>query len=40
MKFLYDNGCSALYFGVKSGSQETIDKIGKKITLEQAKKSI
>ncbi|MBP1358102.1 MAG: radical SAM protein, partial [Sulfolobus sp.] len=38
MKFLYDNGCSALYFGVESGSQETIDKIGKKITLEQAKK--
>jgi len=39
LKFLYDNGCNAIYFGVESGSQATIDKIGKKITLEQAEKA-
>jgi len=38
LKFLYDNGCNAIYFGVESGSQSTIDKIGKKITLDQARK--
>ncbi|RLG83475.1 MAG: B12-binding domain-containing radical SAM protein, partial [Thermoprotei archaeon] len=36
LKFLYENGCSALYFGVESASQETLDKIGKRIKLEQA----
>jgi anaerobic magnesium-protoporphyrin IX monomethyl ester cyclase len=36
MKFLYDNGCAILYFGVESASQETIDKIGKRIKVEQA----
>jgi anaerobic magnesium-protoporphyrin IX monomethyl ester cyclase len=36
MKFLYDNGCVILYFGVESASQETLDKIGKKIKVEQA----
>jgi len=38
LKFLYDNGCEALYFGVESASQETINKIGKGIKLEQAVK--
>ncbi len=38
LKFLYDNGCEALYFGVESASQETINKIGKGIRLEQAVK--
>ncbi len=38
LKFLYDNGCEALYFGVESASQETINKIGKRIRLEQAVK--
>jgi anaerobic magnesium-protoporphyrin IX monomethyl ester cyclase len=38
LKFLYDNGCVALYFGVESGSQETLDRIGKKITLDQARR--
>ncbi len=33
---LKDSGCTALYFGVESASQETIDKIGKKIRIEQA----
>ncbi len=36
MKFLYDNGCAILYFGVESANQETLDKIGKKIRVEQA----
>jgi magnesium-protoporphyrin IX monomethyl ester (oxidative) cyclase len=38
MKLLYDNGCNALYFGVESASQETLNRIGKKITLEQARR--
>ena len=38
MKLLYDNGCTALYFGVESASQETLNRIGKKITIEQAKR--
>ncbi|MCE4623937.1 MAG: B12-binding domain-containing radical SAM protein [Caldisphaeraceae archaeon] len=38
MKMLYDNGCTALYFGVESGSQETLNKIGKRITIRQAKR--
>ncbi|PMP90190.1 MAG: B12-binding domain-containing radical SAM protein [Caldisphaera sp.] len=39
MKLLYDNGCNALYFGVESASQDTLNKIGKRITIEQAKKA-
>ncbi|MCD6428124.1 MAG: cobalamin-dependent protein [Desulfurococcales archaeon] len=38
LKFLYDSGCIALYFGVESASQATINRIGKKITLDQALK--
>ncbi|RLG83180.1 MAG: B12-binding domain-containing radical SAM protein [Thermoprotei archaeon] len=38
MKFLYDNGCVALYFGVESASQETLDRIGKRITIEQVRR--
>ena len=38
LKFLYDNGCETLYFGVESASQETINRIGKRIKLEQAVK--
>jgi len=38
LKFLYDNGCVALYFGVESGSQETLNRIGKGIKIEQAEK--
>ena len=38
IKFLYDNGCVALYFGVESASQETLNRIGKKITIEQAER--
>ena len=38
MKFLYDNGCVALYFGVESASQETLNRIGKRITIEQVRR--
>ncbi len=38
MKFLVDNGCVGLYFGVESGTQRTLDLIGKRITLDQARK--
>jgi len=36
LKYLYDNGCIMLYFGVESGSQDTLDKIGKGITIDQS----
>jgi len=36
LKFLYDNGCTAIYFGVESASQSTLDRIGKRIKIEQA----
>ncbi len=38
MKFLVDNGCVGLYFGVESGSQRILDLIRKRITLDQARK--
>ena len=38
LNFLYKNGCSVIYFGVESANQATLDKIGKKITVDQAKK--
>ena len=33
-------GCTLLSMGVESGSQEMLDKMGKKITLEQIKKAV
>lgn len=36
MKALMRHGCTALYFGVESASQDTINRIGKRITIEQA----
>lgn len=33
-------GCNLLSMGIESGSQEILDKMGKKITLEQIKKSV
>jgi magnesium-protoporphyrin IX monomethyl ester (oxidative) cyclase len=36
LRYLYENGCSALYFGVESASQDTLNKIGKNITVDQA----
>jgi len=38
LKFLYENGCEAIYFGVESASQETINRIGKRIRLDQVVK--
>ena len=38
LKFLYDNHCVAIYVGVESASQETLDRIGKKITIDQVKR--
>lgn len=38
LRSLYNNGCEIIYFGVESGSQETIDRIGKRIRLEQAER--
>ena len=36
MKALLEHGCTALYFGVESASQDTLNRIGKRITVEQA----
>ncbi|WP_084019929.1 B12-binding domain-containing radical SAM protein [Vulcanisaeta thermophila] len=38
MLALKSHGCTALYFGVESASQDTINRIGKKISLERAVK--
>jgi len=35
---MFSSGCTMIYFGVESGSQETINKIGKRIDLRQAEK--
>ena len=38
LKFLYGNGFTTLYFGIESASQETLNRIGKGITVDQAVK--
>ncbi len=38
MKYLHDNNCVTIYVGVESAKQETIDKIGKRITIDQVKR--
>ena len=38
LRYLYENGFTVLYFGVESASQETLDRIGKGITVDQAVK--
>ena len=35
MELLFKNNCKTIYFGVESASQETLDRIGKRIRLEQ-----
>jgi len=35
---MFSSGCTMIYFGVESGSQETINKIGKRIDLKQAER--
>ncbi|MCE4628398.1 MAG: B12-binding domain-containing radical SAM protein [Desulfurococcales archaeon] len=39
MKFLFDNNCVTIYFGVESAKQETLDRIGKRITIDQIKRA-
>lgn len=39
-KKLYDAGCREICFGIESGSQLILDKIEKKVTIEQNKNSI
>jgi len=40
LKHMVNSGCTGIYYGVESGSQEILDKIGKKITLKQAEDAI
>ncbi len=35
---MFSSGCTTVYFGVESGSQETVNKIGKRISLRQAER--
>ncbi|MDD5596367.1 MAG: radical SAM protein [Victivallaceae bacterium] len=39
LKFMKDNGCWQIRFGIESGSQEVLDFIKKGITLEQVRKA-
>ena len=40
IKLMSSAGCSAVFFGVESGSQRVLDIVSKKITLEQIKNAI
>lgn len=40
VEFMYDAGCRLVSIGVESGSQFILDKIGKKITIDQIKKTV
>jgi radical SAM superfamily enzyme YgiQ (UPF0313 family) len=40
LRKMKEAGCTALFYGVESGVQEILDKIKKKITLEQARKAV
>jgi radical SAM superfamily enzyme YgiQ (UPF0313 family) len=37
---MYESGCHYITFGVEAGSQEILDSIGKKITLDQVRKAV
>lgn len=37
---LYDSGCREICFGIESGSQEILDRINKKVTVEQNRNAI
>jgi len=39
LRALKESGCVMLYFGVESGSQETLNRIGKRITIEQVRRA-
>lgn len=40
LKIMYESGCRTVSFGIESGSQVILDKIGKKITPEMATKAV
>ena len=40
LKMMYNSGCRTVSFGIESGSQVILDKIGKKITPEMATKAV
>lgn len=40
LRWMKKAGCRAIHYGVESGDQEIINKIGKGITLEQARKAL
>ncbi len=37
---MYQSGCRRIYYGIESGSQETLDRLEKGITLEQVRETI
>ncbi|MCE4625641.1 MAG: B12-binding domain-containing radical SAM protein [Desulfurococcales archaeon] len=39
LKLLSENNCVTLYLGVESASQETLNRIGKRITIEQVERA-
>ena len=39
-KLMYKSGCRLVSIGVESGSQQILDNIGKKITLEQIRNTV
>ncbi|WP_148689086.1 B12-binding domain-containing radical SAM protein [Methanopyrus sp. SNP6] len=39
LELMREAGCSVLFFGVESGSQEVLDNVGKGFTVEQTKKA-
>lgn len=39
-RLMKKSGCDIVYFGIESGDQEVLDKIKKRITLEQARDTI
>ena len=40
LEIMRDTGCDAVSFGVESGNQEMLDRIKKKITLDQVRKAV
>ena len=40
LRIMRETGCDSISFGVESGNQEILDRIGKKITLEQVRNAV
>ncbi|MCS7139642.1 MAG: B12-binding domain-containing radical SAM protein [Candidatus Nezhaarchaeota archaeon] len=38
LRKMYSHGCKTIYFGVESGSQRTLERIGKRISLNQVQR--